>query len=60
MRLWKIRPLKLVTTLAKDFFITTSFASSFKAPAGRNINFLRFNFLLLLEILFSRDCRVGL
>jgi len=31
MRLWKIRPLKLVTNLAKDFFITTSFASSFKA-----------------------------
>jgi tRNA A37 methylthiotransferase MiaB len=33
MRLWKIRPLKLVTTLAKDFFITTSFASSFKAAS---------------------------
>ena len=34
MRLWKIRPLKLVTNLAKDFFITTSFASSFKAASG--------------------------
>jgi hypothetical protein len=33
MRLWKIRPLKLVVTLAKDFFITTSFASSFKAAS---------------------------
>jgi tRNA A37 methylthiotransferase MiaB len=33
MRLWKIRPLKLVTNLAKDFFITTSFASSFKAAS---------------------------
>jgi hypothetical protein len=29
MRLWKIRPWKLVTNLTKDFFITTSFASSF-------------------------------
>jgi hypothetical protein len=33
MRFWKIRPLKLVKNLAKDFFITTSFASSFKAAS---------------------------
>ncbi len=34
MRLWNIRPWKLVANLAKDFFLTTSFASSFKA-SGR-------------------------
>ncbi|HEY3304658.1 MAG TPA: radical SAM protein [Candidatus Binatia bacterium] len=31
MRLWKVRPWKLVKYLAKDFFISTSFASSFKS-----------------------------
>ena len=31
MRLWNIRPWKLGANLAKDFFLTTSFASSFRA-----------------------------
>ena len=36
MRLWNIRPWKLATNLAKDFFLTTSFASSFKASGRLN------------------------
>ncbi len=35
MRLWNINPGKLATTLVKDFFLTTSFAASFRA-ASRN------------------------
>jgi radical SAM superfamily enzyme YgiQ (UPF0313 family) len=33
MRLWKVRPVKLLANLWKDFFITTSFASSFKSAS---------------------------
>jgi hypothetical protein len=31
LRLWNIRPWKLATNLVKDFFLTTSFAASYKA-----------------------------
>ena len=34
MRLWNIRPWKLVANVVKDFSLTTSFASSFRA-SGR-------------------------
>jgi radical SAM superfamily enzyme YgiQ (UPF0313 family) len=36
MRLWNIRPLKLTATLVKDFFLTTSFAFTFKAASQRD------------------------